>query len=116
MKTTGSFVASASKIDNKEVADDSTGNGNNIDRLDILKKSTKFKSQNLKCGKLVKNSNIMEELKFLTFKAKEVFNYLKQAFTKEPIFQYFDLKCYTRIKTNASDYTIERVLKKLNSN
>ena len=49
-------------------------------------------------------------------KAKEAFNRLRQAFTKVPILQNFDLECYIWIETKASGYTIRRVLSQLTQN
>lgn len=50
---------------------------------------------------------------FLTFRAKKVFTQLCQAFAKASILQYFDFKCYIRIKTDTSDYTISSALSQL---
>lgn len=47
---------------------------------------------------------------FLTSGTRKTFNYLKKAFIKVPIFQYFNLKYYILIKTTALSYTIDRVL------
>ena len=47
---------------------------------------------------------------FLTFKAKKTFIHLQKAFTKAPILSYFDLECHIRIKTDALEYAISRVL------
>ena len=55
------------------------------------------------------------ELTFLTPSTKEIFNQLKQAFTKAPILQHFDPECHIRIETNASGYAIRRVLNQLTS-
>ena len=50
---------------------------------------------------------------FLTLDARKAFNQLRQAFTKAPILRHFDLECYIRIETDASDYAIGRVLSQL---
>ena len=71
LKTTGSSVASASRVDDGEVV-----GGGGAGRSDASKKSAK--SRRMKSARL-------EELKFLTSEAKEVFNRLRQAFTEAPI-------------------------------
>ena len=85
MKIIGSSIKLASSIDDNEVV---SGRGA-IDWSDASRKLIKSKSQikNEHLG----NSNNLKEPKFLTFKAKEAFNHLKQAFTEAPIFQHFDL-------------------------
>ena len=80
LKTTGSSVASASRVDDDEVV----GGGGAVGRSDASKKSAKSKSRP-KSGHLG-NSNNSEECKFLTSDAREAFNRLRQAFTKAPIF------------------------------
>ena len=105
LKTTGSFVASASKVDDDEVV----GGRSAISRLDVSRKSAKSKNR-------TKSGNYLEESKFLTSKAKETFNRLKQAFTKALILQHFDPECHIRIETNALGYAIERVLSQLTQN
>ena len=59
------------------------------------------------------NSGATKEPQFLTSKAREAFDHLKQAFTKAPILHHFDLERYNRIETNASSYTIGGVLSQL---
>ena len=88
MKTTKSFIASDSRVDDNEFV----GGGDVVSQSNTSKKSTKSKSW-VKIGHLG-NNNDLEELKFLIFKAKEAFNYLRQAFTKAPILRYFDSECY----------------------
>ena len=51
-----------------------------------------------------------------TFNANKVFNYLRQAFIKTLIFQYFYLKNYIIIKTDLSNYIIGEKLSELNLN
>ena len=75
---------------------------------DASRKLAKSKSRT-KSGHLV-NSNNLEEPKFLTFKAKEAFNCLKQAFTKAPILRHFDPECHIWIETDVSGYAIRGVL------
>ena len=58
-----------------------------------------------------KNSN--GAISYLTPDAKRAFTQLRQAFTKAPIFQYFDPKCHIRIETDASGYAIGGVLSQL---
>lgn len=55
----------------------------------------------------------IEVIKILISKNKVIFTQLKKAFRKTVIFQYFDLKYNIWIKTNASDYIINRVLSQL---
>ena len=50
---------------------------------------------------------------YLTPNAKQAFIQLRQAFTKAPILQHFDLECHIRIETDASSYTIGGVLSQL---
>ena len=114
LKTTGSSLASASRVDDdKGVSggggDSSTGaDGRSVSESDMSRKTIMSKNW-------TKNGH-SEEFKFLTSKAKKAFNYLKQAFTKTSILQHFDLKCHIQNKTNTSDYVIGRVLSQLTSN
>ena len=110
LKTTGSSVASASRVDNDEVV----GDGGAIGRSDVSKKSAKSKSRTK--SRYLGNSNNSEESKFLTYDTKKAFNHLRQAFTKAPILQHFDPECHIRIETDASGYAIGRVLNQLTSN
>ena len=110
LKTTGSSVASASRLDDNEVI----SGGGAVNWSDALRKSAKSKSRT-KSGNLG-NSNDLEERKFLTSNAKEAFNRLRQAFTKAPIFRHFDPECHIRIETDASGYAIGGVLSQLTSN
>ena len=102
LKITGSSVASASRVDDGEVV-----GGGGAGRSDASKKSAK--SRRMKSARL-------EEPKFLTSKAKEAFNRLKQAFTKASILQHFDPECYIRIETDTSGYAIGGVLSQLTPN
>ena len=105
LKTTRSSVASASRVDKNEVAGDGRSIGaddRSVDRLNTSKKATMSKNQT--------NNGHPEEFKFLTSGAKEVFNYLKQTFTKVPILWYFDPKCHIRMKTDVSSYAMVGVL------
>ena len=99
LKTTGSSIASASRVDDNKVV---SGVGA-IGRLDASRKSAKSKSQ-------TKIGYNLEESKFLTSKAKKAFNRLRQAFTKAPILWYFDLEYHIRIETDVLGYAIRRVL------
>ena len=103
LNTTGSFVISASSVDDGEIV-----GGRSTGWLGTSKKSAKSKKM-----KSVYNS---EESKFLTSKAKEAFNRLRQAFTKALILRHFYLECHIRIETNASDYAIGGVLSQLTRN
>ena len=104
LKTTGLSVISAFRVDDNEVV----SSGGAVGWLDISRKLAKSKKM-----KSVHNS---EEPKFLTFKAKEAFNCLRQAFTKASIFWHFDPECHIRIETDMSGYTIEGVLSLLTPN
>ena len=110
LKTTGSSVTSASRVDDNEVV----GGGGAIGRSDTSRKSDKSKSRT-KSGHLG-NSNNSKEHKFLTSNGRETFNRLRQAFTKAPILRHFDLECHIRIETNASGYAIGEVLSQQTSN
>lgn len=57
----------------------------------------------------------MEEPKFLTSSAKDIFNLLQQAFTKALILQYLDLECYIRIESDTLRYAIRGILSQLTS-
>ena len=50
---------------------------------------------------------------YLTSGAKKAFNLLWYAFTQVLILQHFDLEWHIPIKTNVSDYAINRVLSQL---
>ena len=110
LKTTGSSITSASRVDDNEIV----GGGGAVGRSDASRKSAKSKSRS-KSGHL-DNSNNSEERKFLTFDAREAFNHLRQVFTKAPIRRHFNPGCHIRIETNASGYAIRGVLSQLTSN
>ena len=69
--------------------------------------------------KLSKNRNstnfntTKDRPKFLTPNAKTAFNCLRLSFTKAPILQYFDLKCYIQIENDALSFAIDGVLNQL---
>ena len=109
LKTTGSSVASASRVDDGEVV-----GGGGPGRSDASRKSAKSKSRS-KSGHLGNNNN-SEERKFLTSDAREVFNRLRQAFTKVPILRHFNPDCHIQIETDASGYAIGGVLSQLTLN
>ncbi len=50
---------------------------------------------------------------FLTIVAKNAFIHLQKAFIKAPILYYFDIKPYICYETDASGYTISRVLNQI---
>ena len=75
-----------------------------------LSKSKKLKNDKSKSLTCCLNIKATEESTFLTPGAKKVFNHLRQAFVKAPIFLHFDSKYHIQIKTNASGYAIGRVL------
>ena len=52
---------------------------------------------------------------FPTPDIKKTFNYLRQAFIKALILQYFDLESHIQIETNVSNYVIDRILSQLSS-
>ena len=108
LKTIGSSVASAFRVDDDEVVGKSVIIRSAVSRSDTLRKSAKSKSQT-KSGHLG-NSNDLEKPKFLTPKAKKVFNRLSQAFIKALILQHFDPECHISIKTDMSSYAIIEVL------
>ena len=78
---TGSFVASAFRVDDDKVVGgrDAVG-GSAIGSSNVLRKLAKSKSR--RNSGHFGNSNDLEEPKFLTFNAKEAFSRLRQAFTK----------------------------------
>ena len=101
LKTTGSSVVSASRVDDDEVISGRAAVGW-TDASRKLAKSRKTKS-----------GNNLGESNFLTPKAKKVFNRLRQAFTKALTLRHFDPECHIWIETNASGYTIGGVLNQL---
>ena len=62
------------------------------------------------------NIKIMKELIFLILNIKKASNYLKQAFIKTLILQYFELENHIQIEFNELNYTIKRILSQLNPN
>ena len=77
------------------------------------RKLAKSKSRKLFKSRNPRNSRAMEKPKFLISKARGIFNYLKQAFTKTSILQHFDLEHYIWIRTNISGYAIDGILSQL---
>ena len=88
-------------------------NGNEVIRGDGNKNLSKSKKLKNAKSKIQMRIGATGELTFLISGTKETFNQLRQAFTKAPILQHFDLKCHIRIETDASSYVIERVLSQL---
>ena len=72
--------------------------------------SKKFKNAKSEIQMRVRTT---EEPTFLTPGTKEVFNQLRQVFTKAPILWHFDPECHIRIETNTLGYAIEEVLSQL---
>lgn len=73
-----------------------------------------FKSRSGKLAKIQKstilcNSRVIKKPKFLTFKAKEAFNLLQQAFSKVLIFQHSDPEYHIPMETNVLGIGIEGV-------
>ena len=56
------------------------------------------------------NIGAIGEPNFLVLDTKKAFNYLRLAFIKALILQYFDLESHIWIETNASNYAIDGVL------
>ncbi len=54
-------------------------------------------------------------MEFLTSEARVAFIQLMKAFTEAPILWHFDLECHIRIETDASGYSISRLLSQLTS-
>ena len=61
------------------------------------------------------SKNLNGVTNYLTPSTKRAFTQLRQAFTKVPIFQHFDLECHIRIETNAFGYAIDGALGQLTS-
>ena len=59
------------------------------------------------------SKNLNRATGYLTPNARQAFTQLRQAFTKSPILQNFDPKCYIRIKIDASGYAIGGMLSQL---
>lgn len=53
---------------------------------------------------------------YQTIKAKVDFTYLRQIFTKAPIFRHFDPESDIQIITNISNYVMDKVLSQLTLN
>lgn len=111
MKIPKSSIVSVSGADDNKVICDSGG----ISRLNRLKNwlSPKTsKSGNPKSGNSIKsdNSKAIREYKFLIFKARDVFNCLKKAFTKRAIFRHLDPEYHIQIETDISGHAISKVL------
>ena len=60
--------------------------------------------------------NLNGAINYLTSKVRLAFTKLRKTFTKAPILQHFDLKCYIIIETDASSYAIDEVWSQLTSN
>ena len=91
---------------------------------EVVEGGGKADDRNLSKSKKSKNANsemqthigAMGEPIFLTLGAKEVFNHLRQVFTKALILRHFELECHIRIETDALGYAIGRILSQLTSN
>ena len=107
LKTTRSSEESALKAfrasNNKIV-----GDGNRVDKT--VMDSFKSKNEKFKKSTYMLNIRATGKPNFLIPNAKKTFNHLKLAFIKALILRHFNLKSHIRIKTNASGYTISRVL------
>ena len=66
------------------------GGGSKVDDSNLTK-SKKLKNTK---SRIQTRVGVMEELIFLILSTKKVFKQLRQAFTKAPILQNFDLKCH----------------------
>ena len=92
-------------------ADEVVGSNSKADNKNLSKSK---KLENAKSG-IQTRIGATGEPTFLTPAAREVFNQLRQAFTKALILQHFDPECHIQIETNASDYAIGGVLSQLSS-
>ena len=110
LKTTGLSGLALRKVEDEVVG----GGGSRVDEtmrnLSKSRKSKNNKSGNLTCVPTIRATG---EPIFLTSNAKEVFNYLRQAFIKAPILRHFDLESHIRIETDALGYAIGGVLSQL---
>ena len=102
----------AFKADYNKVVKDDDNRANEI-VMNLSNKLNNNKSKNLMH---ISNIRAIKKSIFLNPNAKKVFNYLKQAFIKALILQYFDLECYIQIKTNITRYAISKVLSQFNLN
>ena len=109
LKTTRSSDSAQRELgaDDNEVV----GGGGKVDNRN-LSKSKKLK--NIKSG-IQTHVKAMGKPTFLISGNKKIFNQLRQAFTKAPILWHFDPEFHIWIETNASGYTIRRVLSQLTS-
>lgn len=125
MLRTSFTIQSTKNSSQKNVAKDAEGGSNN-DREDETIKRLSSKNSNgadyqaidAKKGDIgaKKGNGGARNFRYLISDIKNVFNQLRQAFTKAPIFQHFDLKHHIRIETNISGYAIDEVLSQLISN
>ena len=84
---------------------------NNNPKFFKLKKAILNKSEILVNLTISTNAGAIE---YFISEARIAFTQLKQAFTKAPIFQYFNLKYHIQIETNKSGYAICKVFSQLN--
>ncbi len=111
LQTTDDETLSTQAIESKKNQDTptSTGGGDGVNRdtknLSSVVKSAKSKKPNF--------AKANSETDFLTPGAKKAFIYLRNAFTKAPIFRHFELKCHIRSEIDASKYAIGRVLSQI---
>ena len=105
MKITGllNLVPKAFKANDNEIISDGGNKANEI----IVNLSKNNKSKKLR---YVLNIRATRKFIFLTPNTKKIFNYLRQAFIKALILQYFNLKNHIWIKPNISSYAIVKVL------
>ena len=96
----------AFKANNNEVVGGSDSRTNQT-VVNLSNQSNNNKSRNLTH---VPNIIAIREPIFLIPDIKKAFNYLRLAFIKTLILQYFDLKKHIQTKTNASSYAIGGVL------
>ena len=71
-----------------------------------LSKSKKLKNEKSKNLMYIPNIETIRKPIFLISNTQKIFNSLKQAFIKAPIFQHFNQKYYIQIKKNALSYVI----------
>ena len=86
----------------------------NIDNSKVISSSSRNDRKSAKAD-FIKPMYRVEEPSFLTFDTRQAFTQLKQAFTKVPILQYFDLKHHIQIETDTFCYAISGVLSQMTS-
>ena len=111
LKTSESPKELARKVFRADINEVVGGGGGRADEtVRNLSKSKKSKNNKSENSTRVPNIGATEEPTFLTSDTRKAFNFLRQAFIKALILQYFDPECHIWIETDVSSYVIGGVL------